>query len=238
LSFLFWNYAAGTKFKYWCRHQVKIVPILVGAVSAENEAMYGQILAKYVDDSNNFFSISSDFCHWGSRYVLFFRIQLPPPSPPQNKKKVLLLCANKTHTKTNIHSLVMFSVGFFMWYLCCLKNKLNWWLWKFLLRYASVVWMFSYQYISHYLCLLFMVICLKQMLIIVHLRFFIHSFNLLTDLWCQIQLHALWQETWAYIQIYWGLRQDGHGYHRNRRSRFIQAISVGVWQYNLWTPSN
>lgn len=93
---------------------MKIVPILVGAVSAENEAMYGQILAKYVDDSNNFFSISSDFCHWGSRYVLFFRIQLPPPSPPQNKKKVLLLCANKTHTKTNIHSLVMFSVGFFM----------------------------------------------------------------------------------------------------------------------------
>jgi len=50
---------------------VKIVPILVGAVSAENEAMYGQILAKYVDNPSNFFSISSDFCHWGSRYVLF-----------------------------------------------------------------------------------------------------------------------------------------------------------------------
>lgn len=51
---------------------MKIVPILVGAVSAENEAMYGQILAKYVDDPANFFSISSDFCHWGSRYVLLF----------------------------------------------------------------------------------------------------------------------------------------------------------------------
>jgi predicted class III extradiol MEMO1 family dioxygenase len=50
---------------------VKIVPILVGAVSAENEAMYGQILAQFVDDPTNFFSISSDFCHWGSRYVLF-----------------------------------------------------------------------------------------------------------------------------------------------------------------------
>jgi predicted class III extradiol MEMO1 family dioxygenase len=49
---------------------VKIVPILVGAVSAENEAMYGQILAQFVDDPTNFFSISSDFCHWGSRYVL------------------------------------------------------------------------------------------------------------------------------------------------------------------------
>lgn len=50
---------------------MKIVPILVGAVSAENEAMYGQILAQFVDDPTNFFSISSDFCHWGSRYVLF-----------------------------------------------------------------------------------------------------------------------------------------------------------------------
>lgn len=53
------------------RHPVKVVPILVGALSAENEALYGQLLAKYVDDPNNFFSVSSDFCHWGSRYVLF-----------------------------------------------------------------------------------------------------------------------------------------------------------------------
>ncbi|CAL0327190.1 unnamed protein product [Lupinus luteus] len=47
---------------------VKIVPILVGALSAENEAMYGQILSSYVDDPTNFFSVSSDFCHWGSRF--------------------------------------------------------------------------------------------------------------------------------------------------------------------------
>ncbi|KAL1215131.1 hypothetical protein V5N11_028594 [Cardamine amara subsp. amara] len=49
-------------------HDVKVVPILVGAVSEENEAMYGQLLAKYVDDPKNFFSVSSDFCHWGSRF--------------------------------------------------------------------------------------------------------------------------------------------------------------------------
>lgn len=53
------------------RHQVKVVPILVGALNAENEAMYGRLLAKYVDDPNNFFSVSSDFCHWGSRYVFY-----------------------------------------------------------------------------------------------------------------------------------------------------------------------
>ncbi|PQQ03782.1 Protein MEMO1 [Prunus yedoensis var. nudiflora] len=49
-------------------HQVKVVPILVGALKAESEAMYGQLLGKYVDDPQNFFSVSSDFCHWGSRF--------------------------------------------------------------------------------------------------------------------------------------------------------------------------
>lgn len=55
---------------------MKIVPILVGALSAENEAMYGRLLAKYVDDPHNFFSVSSDFCHWGSRYVTLRNILL------------------------------------------------------------------------------------------------------------------------------------------------------------------
>ncbi|MBA0835899.1 hypothetical protein Goarm_008149 [Gossypium armourianum] len=49
-------------------HPVKVVPILVGALCAENEAMYGKLLAKYIDDPQNFFSVSSDFCHWGSRF--------------------------------------------------------------------------------------------------------------------------------------------------------------------------
>ncbi|ONK78924.1 uncharacterized protein A4U43_C01F1050 [Asparagus officinalis] len=49
-------------------YPVKIVPILVGALSAESEAMYGKLLAKYVDDPKNFFSVSSDFCHWGARF--------------------------------------------------------------------------------------------------------------------------------------------------------------------------
>ncbi|KAI3502055.1 hypothetical protein L1887_30086 [Cichorium endivia] len=49
-------------------HTVKVVPIMVGAVSIKSEAMYGRLLAKYIDDPKNFFSVSSDFCHWGSRY--------------------------------------------------------------------------------------------------------------------------------------------------------------------------
>lgn len=59
---------------YQCRYSVKIVPILVGALNAENEAMYGSLLAKYVDDPTNFFSVSSDFCHWGSRYESFLSL--------------------------------------------------------------------------------------------------------------------------------------------------------------------
>lgn len=67
---------------------MKVVPILVGALSAEKEAFYGRLLAKYIDDSENFFSVSSDFCHWGSRYhssfleaflcslAFFFRLNL------------------------------------------------------------------------------------------------------------------------------------------------------------------
>ncbi|KAJ6354695.1 hypothetical protein OIU77_005323 [Salix suchowensis] len=49
-------------------HPVKVVPILVGSLHTNNEAMYGRLLAKYVDDPTNFFSVSSDFCHWGSRF--------------------------------------------------------------------------------------------------------------------------------------------------------------------------
>lgn len=39
--------------KVFERQQIKIVPILIGAHSAENQAMYGQILSKYLDDPNN-----------------------------------------------------------------------------------------------------------------------------------------------------------------------------------------
>lgn len=53
---------------------VKVVPILVGALTTESEVAYGKLLAKYVDDPANFFSVSSDFCHWGTRYVYDFQL--------------------------------------------------------------------------------------------------------------------------------------------------------------------
>lgn len=72
---------------------MKIVPILVGALSAEYEAVYGRLLAKYVDDPTNFFSVSSDFCHWGSRYVLTMTYH----------KKILV---TKCHMRLTIQSAV------------------------------------------------------------------------------------------------------------------------------------
>ena len=41
------------------------MPILVGSLSVQNEIRYGQFFSKYLSDPENFFVISSDFCHWG-----------------------------------------------------------------------------------------------------------------------------------------------------------------------------
>ncbi|SNX87322.1 related to protein tag-253 [Melanopsichium pennsylvanicum] len=47
---------------------VKIVPIMVGAISTNKENVFGKLLAPYLKDAKNFFVISSDFCHWGTRF--------------------------------------------------------------------------------------------------------------------------------------------------------------------------
>ena len=50
------------------RDQFTIVPVLVGGLSVTKEKQYGRLFAKYLDDPANVFVISSDFCHWGSRF--------------------------------------------------------------------------------------------------------------------------------------------------------------------------
>ena len=49
-----------------------IVPILVGSLNPDEEAMYGSILSPYLSDPQNLFVISSDFCHWGQRFRYTF----------------------------------------------------------------------------------------------------------------------------------------------------------------------
>ena len=45
------------------RDRPTLVPIMVGALSTNAEATYGEILAPYLDDDANLFIVSSDFCH-------------------------------------------------------------------------------------------------------------------------------------------------------------------------------
>ncbi|KAG7002255.1 protein MEMO1 [Physcia stellaris] len=49
-----------------------LTPILVGSTSPSTEKEYGSILAPYLADPGNVFVVSSDFCHWGSRFSYTF----------------------------------------------------------------------------------------------------------------------------------------------------------------------
>jgi len=57
-----------------------LVPILVGSTSPQIEKEYGKLLAPYVADPSNVFVISSDFCHWGSRFSYTYYITDADPS--------------------------------------------------------------------------------------------------------------------------------------------------------------
>ncbi|XP_037954614.1 protein MEMO1 isoform X2 [Teleopsis dalmanni] len=50
------------------KDQFTIVPILVGSLNPDQEALYGNLLADFFTDPQNLFIISSDFCHWGNRF--------------------------------------------------------------------------------------------------------------------------------------------------------------------------
>ncbi|KAL5282455.1 MEMO1 family protein [Megaselia abdita] len=54
------------------KDQFTIIPILVGSLTPDQENLYGEIFAPYLNDSQNLFVISSDFCHWGSRFRYTF----------------------------------------------------------------------------------------------------------------------------------------------------------------------
>ncbi|ETI28980.1 hypothetical protein G647_01432 [Cladophialophora carrionii CBS 160.54] len=57
-----------------------LVPIMVGGTNPATEAALGKMLAPYIADETNAFVISSDFCHWGSRFG--YTYYLPDaPSP-------------------------------------------------------------------------------------------------------------------------------------------------------------
>ncbi|KAK2461882.1 hypothetical protein APHAL10511_006345 [Amanita phalloides] len=59
---------------------IRIVPIVVGAISHSTEAVMGALLAPYLAKDDTFFVISSDFCHWGARFSYTFYYPEPAPS--------------------------------------------------------------------------------------------------------------------------------------------------------------
>uniref|UniRef100_A0A8H7YAI0 Uncharacterized protein n=1 Tax=Psilocybe cubensis TaxID=181762 RepID=A0A8H7YAI0_PSICU len=59
---------------------ISIVPIVVGAISESVEATFGSILAPYLASEDTLFVISSDFCHWGTRFSYTFYYPEPAPS--------------------------------------------------------------------------------------------------------------------------------------------------------------
>ncbi|KAH9175276.1 UPF0103-domain-containing protein [Lactarius sanguifluus] len=60
---------------------ISIVPILVGAIDEKKEAAFGRILAPYLASEDTFFVISSDFCHWGTRFSYTFYLPQSPDGP-------------------------------------------------------------------------------------------------------------------------------------------------------------
>ncbi|KAF2704897.1 UPF0103-domain-containing protein [Pleomassaria siparia CBS 279.74] len=61
-----------------------LVPIMIGNTSASTERKYGALLAPYLSDPANLFIISSDFCHWGSRFR--YTYYQPPSGSAQQLK--------------------------------------------------------------------------------------------------------------------------------------------------------
>jgi len=48
--------------------EISLVPVLVGSAPKKLSETYAKIFCKYLENPENFFVISSDFCHWGSRF--------------------------------------------------------------------------------------------------------------------------------------------------------------------------
>lgn len=67
---------------YGGKCSVHVLPIMVGAISYSKEERYGKLLSPILARQNIFTVISSDFCHWGSRFQY-----APRPSPSASPRQ-------------------------------------------------------------------------------------------------------------------------------------------------------
>jgi len=71
------------------------VPILVGSMSLEKEKSYGKVLAPYLVREDTICVVSSDFCHWGTRFdYTYYRA---PDEEPVHLNKRTLPSTLQTH---------------------------------------------------------------------------------------------------------------------------------------------
>ncbi|KAI1318220.1 UPF0103-domain-containing protein [Xylariaceae sp. FL0255] len=71
-----------------------IVPILIGDNNGAEEKEFGTLLAPYLRDPDNAFIVSSDFCHWGSRFSY-------TAYTPENKLENLTSLTSRTRRPAN-----------------------------------------------------------------------------------------------------------------------------------------
>lgn len=94
-----------------------LIPILVGSTSAQSERTYGTLLAPYLSDPSSIFIVSSDFCHWGTRFNYTYYLpsdasgpteghslrsrDKPPSDPPihESIKRLDELCMSAIKTR-------------------------------------------------------------------------------------------------------------------------------------------
>ncbi|KAG6813256.1 hypothetical protein H0H92_012670 [Tricholoma furcatifolium] len=69
--------------KVFAGQDIRIVPIVVGSISKQVEANIGTVLAPYLDRDDTIFIVSSDFCHWGTRfsYTYYYPEASPSDTP-------------------------------------------------------------------------------------------------------------------------------------------------------------
>ncbi|KAF4622838.1 hypothetical protein D9613_001848 [Agrocybe pediades] len=86
--------------KMFAGMDIRIVPIVVGSITQRTEASFGSILAPYLASDDTFFVISSDFCHWGTRFQYTFYYPEPAPS---DKAGIILSRSNGPSDGHAIH---------------------------------------------------------------------------------------------------------------------------------------
>jgi len=87
---------------------IALVPILVGGISKDKEITFGRLLASYFAREDTICVVSSDFCHWGTRFQYTFYYSSPPDpdaeTPPTEKRLSRSQALPSTITSFPIHA--------------------------------------------------------------------------------------------------------------------------------------